>query len=226
MSNDLTLRNLSKSKVWDYENGFYWFSPKTRINKMLAHFELYKKIVSLPGHIFELGVFKGASLLRFATFRDLLENDYSRKIIGFDAFGEFPIKGLKEEDDLKFIKSFETEAGDGLKENEILSLVKNKGFENIELVKGNIFDTIPKFLKKNPETRLSFLHLDLDVKEPTDFALEILYDRIVPGGIIVFDDYNSVSGETISADNFLKRFNLKIKKLPFYNVPSYIEKIF
>ena len=33
-----------------------------------------------------LGVSKGASLVRFATFRDALENDFARKIVGFDAF--------------------------------------------------------------------------------------------------------------------------------------------
>ena len=48
----------------------------------------------------------------------------------------------------------------------------------------------------------------MDVKEPTDFALEKLYERVVPGGLIVFDDYNSVAGETISVDNFLKQKNL------------------
>ena len=74
--NDNTIRELNPADVWDYENGFYWFSPKSRLNKMLAHYELYKTIVNIPGHIFELGVYKGASLVRFATFRDALENDY------------------------------------------------------------------------------------------------------------------------------------------------------
>ena len=64
----------------------------------------------------------------------------------------------------------------------------------------------------------------MDVKEPTDFALEKLYERVVPGGLIVFDDYNSVAGETISVDNFLKQKNLKIEKLPFYHVPSFVRK--
>jgi hypothetical protein len=64
----------------------------------------------------------------------------------------------------------------------------------------------------------------MDVKEPTDFALEILYERVVPGGLIVFDDYNAVAGETISVDDFSRKHKLKIEKLPFYNVPSFIRK--
>ena len=66
-------------------------SHVTRLSKMLAQYELYKTIIGLPSHVVECGVYKGASLRRFATFREILENPYSRKIIGFDAFGQFPV---------------------------------------------------------------------------------------------------------------------------------------
>ncbi|WP_428526425.1 TylF/MycF/NovP-related O-methyltransferase [Roseibium sp.] len=220
----MIVRGLDKDSVWDYENGFYWFSHKSRLNKMLAHYELYQSIVGLPGHIFELGVYKGASLIRLATFRDSLENDFSRKIVGFDAFGEFPTDGLKVEDDLKFVERFEQAGGHGLSREELNDLLVSKGFENFSLVKGNVFDTLPSYLEENPETRLAFLHLDMDVKEPTDFALEMLYQRVVPGGLIVFDDYNAVAGETLSVDNFVRQHGLKIEKLPFYHVPAFIRK--
>ena len=38
--------------------------------------------------------------------------------------------------------------------------------------------------------------IDLDVEEPATFALEFLYDKISPGGVIIFDDYGTVAGET------------------------------
>lgn len=219
-----TIRELHRSKVWDYENGFYWFSPKSRINKLLAHYELYKTIVGIPGHIFELGVYKGASLVRFATFRNVLENDDSRRIIGFDTFSSFPLDKLELDEDLEFVQRFKEAGGDALSEGEISSVLNSKGFENISLVKGNVFDTLPEFLSLNPEVRIAMLHLDMDTKEPTDFALESLYERVVPGGLIVFDDYNAVAGETKSVDEFIKARSLRIEKLPFYNVPSYIRK--
>ena len=68
-------------KCWDYENGFYLTSDVTRLAKMLAHYELYKRIIGLPGHFVECGVYKSASFLRFATFREVLESPYSRKMI-------------------------------------------------------------------------------------------------------------------------------------------------
>ncbi len=218
------IRDLNRSSVWDYENGFYWFSSKTRLYKMLAHYELYKMITSLPGHIFELGVYKGISLVRFCGFRDALENDYSRKIIGFDVFGGFPTNNLKVKDDLDFVERFEDVGGPGLSKEEVEDVLSSKGFENFQLIKGNVFESLPKYLSKNPETRIALLHLDMDVKEPTDFALEQLYERLVPGGIIVFDDYNMVAGETISVDEFIDKQKLKLEKLPFYKMPAYVRK--
>ena len=44
-------------KAWDYENGFFLTSHPTRIGKLLAHYELYKRIVELPGQVVECGVF-------------------------------------------------------------------------------------------------------------------------------------------------------------------------
>jgi hypothetical protein len=218
------IRSLNSDASWDYENGFYWFSHKSRLNKMLSHYELYKTIVNLPGHILEFGVYKSASLVRFATFRDALENDFSRKIVGFDAFGEFPTENLQVKHDLEFIKRFEGTGGHGLAEDEVKDILTSKGFENFELVKGNVFDTLPLYLEKHPETRIALLHLDMDVKEPTDFVLGHLFDRVVPGGLIVFDDYNAVAGETISVDEFVIKHHLKLEKLPFYKVPTFVRK--
>jgi len=220
----LTVRGLSAADVWDYENGFYWFSHPTRLNKMLAHYELYKMIANLPGDVFELGVYKGASLLRLATFRNSLENDHSRKIVGFDAFGKFPTKNLSMSEDSDFITHFESVGGDGLDRNELEQLIDAKGFRNLELCAGNVFDTLPEYLNENPQTRVAFLHLDMDVREPTTFALESLWDRVVPGGLVVLDDYSAVAGETDAVDEFLKHKRVTIEKLPFYYVPAFVRK--
>jgi hypothetical protein len=220
----LTINNLTSNSAWDYENGFHWFSEQSRINKMLAHYELYKMIVDLPGDIFELGVYKGASLIRFCTFRALLESEDSRKIIGFDAFGHFPRERLSLNEDLSFIDGFEIAGGDGLSQEDLSAVLNNKAFRNYQLIKGNIFDTVPDYLKKHPYVKLSLVHLDMDVKEPTEFALDIVFDRLVPGGLLVVDDYNAVAGATEAVDLFVKRNKLSIRKLRNYRVPSYILK--
>ena len=221
---ELTIRGLHKSKVWDYENAFYWFGHPSRINKMLAHYELYKSIIDLPGDVVELGVYKATSLIRLATFRMLLENDFSRKIVGFDAFGKFPTANLTMKEDLEFVNDFEATGGEGLSLHETDEMFEMKSFRNILLNAGNVFETVPAYLKNYPETRIAFLHLDLDVKEPTAFALDALYDRVVPGGLIVCDDYNTEVGGTAAIDEFLSEHKLRIEKTNHYVVPSFIRK--
>jgi len=80
------------SKAFEYENNFYLSCDNTRLSKILAHYELFKATMDLPGEIVECGVFKGASFVRFAGFRDLFCNPFNHKLIGFDIFGKFPVQ--------------------------------------------------------------------------------------------------------------------------------------
>lgn len=218
---DLEIRNFKIENIWDYENAFYWLSDPARISKILAHYELYKLILNIPGDILEFGVYKSNSLIRFCTFRNIFESSSSRKIVGFDTFEAFPDKNLTLESDIDFIDQFQA-GGLGLNIDEINSIFNNKNFTNTELVKGNVFETVDEYIEKNPGFRISLMHLDMDVKEPTEYVLEKLFDRIVPGGIIVLDDYGTVEGETIAIDKFVKDNGLKIEKTSHNYTPCFI----
>jgi hypothetical protein len=212
-------------KCWDYENGFYLTSHVTRLGKMLAHYELYKSVLGLPGHIVECGVYKGASFLRFATFREILESPHSRKVIGFDAFGRFPEKN-EDAGNQSFIQRFAAEGGDGIGRASFLEVLAHKGFENFELIEGDICETLPQYVLDHPELKIALLHVDVDVYQPTKVVLEQLFDRVVNGGLVVFDDYGTVAGETRAIDEFLEnsRVNRLIEKLPISHIPAYIRK--
>ena len=213
--------NINQKKIWEAENIYYLKSDISRVSKLLYQYEIYKKILSLPGDIIECGVFKGASLARLLTFRENLENCLSRKIFGFDAFGRFP-KAKNDKKSKRLILPFEK----GISKDELDFLLKEKKFRNFELIKGDIRKTLPIFLKKNSELKISLLHLDMDIYEPTKFALKILFHRIVKGGIILIDDYNVVPGATKAIDEFLKKnISLKIQKLGFNKLPAFIKKI-
>lgn len=217
-----TLFGFDVAQQWDYENGFYLTSHVTRIAKLLAHFELYKSIINLPGHIVEGGVYKGASLVRFSTFREILESPYSRKIIGFDAFGKFP--GQENSEDQKFIEGFERQGGDGISVEELEEVFAHKSLVNFELIPGDVCDTIPKYLSEHQELKIALLHIDVDVYKPSLAMLNSLYERVVTGGLVVFDDFGTVAGETKAVDEFFKEKNVMIEKLPISHIPAYIRK--
>jgi hypothetical protein len=150
----------------------------------------------LPGNIIECGVFKGTSLIRFATFRDILEAPFSRKIIGFDNFGKFPDIFSGNEGDKEFIKSFELAAGNGISSNELKTVFENKKFVNFEFVEGDIIDTVPEYIDDHKELKIALLHIDVDVYAPSVVILENMCNKVVKGGVIVLDDYGTVAGET------------------------------
>lgn len=211
-------------KKFEYENNFYLSCDITRISKILAHYELYKKSLQIPGAIVECGLFKGVSFIRFSIFRELFENPYSKKIIGFDIFGEFPETSY--ESDKQFRTNFIESAGkESISKEQLIELLRNKGTDNnIELIEGDIVDTVPEYCKKHPELKISLLNLDTDIYEPAVTILEYLYPKIVPGGILILDDYGVFPGETKAVDDYFRGKNVKILKYPFCMTPSYIIK--
>jgi len=51
---------------------------------------------------------------------------------------------------------------------------------------------LPDSLAGAPDGPYRFVHLDLDVHEPTKAALEYFHPRLAPGGIVVMDDYGAL----------------------------------
>jgi hypothetical protein len=212
------------SKSWEYENNFYLSCDATRISKILAHYELFKMVNGLPGAIVECGVFKGASLARFAAFRELLGSPCSKKIVAFDTFGTFPetIYGP----DIQLRERLVEEAGqDSIGVAQLEEVLRLQGTNRlVELVEGDITHTVPAYLERHPELRISLLNLDTDIHEPARVILERLYPLIVPGGILILDDYGTFPGETDAVDAYFADSGVTIEKFPFAMTPAYIRK--
>ena len=211
-------------KRFEYENGFYATADPSRFSKFVSHLEFFKRTSDIRGEIVEFGIFKGNSFFRWIKFRDLLEQTSSRKIIGFDIFGDFPEANF-EDDKLKrdaFVK--ETKGGKSISYDEITTLLSKQNLQkNVEIIKGDILKTLDKYLDDNPHLKISLLHIDVDLYEPTKVILEKLYNRVTKGGIIVLDDYGAFAGTNKAVDDFFKN-KTEIKKLPYSNAISYIVK--
>lgn len=71
--------------------------------------------------------------------------------------------------------------------------------ERFHLVKGPVEETIPGHA---PE-RIALLRLDTDWYESTRHELEHLYQRLVPGGVLIIDDYGTWRGSKEATDEFM-----------------------
>jgi predicted O-methyltransferase YrrM len=62
------------------------------------------------------------------------------------------------------------------------------GFPGVAIHQG----WIPQALGELPDAQWSFVHVDVDLYEPTRGCLEYFLPRLAPGGVIVCDDYGSL----------------------------------
>jgi hypothetical protein len=212
------------NKKFEYENGFYATADPSRFSKFITHLEFFKQTSTIRGEIVEFGIFKGNSFFRWIKFRDLLEQTGSRKIIGFDIFGDFPEAHFEEDKAKREAFVAETNGGKSISSEEISELLEKQNLmKNVEIIKGDILKTLDGYLEENPHLKISLLHIDVDLYEPTQYILEKLYGKVTKGGIIIFDDYGAFAGTNKAVDDFFDN-NAAIKKLPYSNAISYIVK--
>jgi len=158
---------------------------------------------NLEGDLVELGVFKGHTTLFCAEYLDFA--DWPKTWSLYDTFDGIPDDQLDAgwKDSNRVYKgtfSFE-EVRD-----------RFAHIANIKVIKGRV----PEVLADECPDKIAFLHVDLNNAIAEIQALEALYDRVVPGGIIVFDDYGwAVSRAQYDAENawFAKK-DLQILSLP------------
>ena len=209
-------------KPFDYENNFYLSCDNSRIGKMIAHYELFQLSSKSHGHIIECGVFKGVSLIRFATFLKLLKKS-NKKIIAFDAFGKHPTTKISS--DYTRRKKLLSHGKEAISEKQLRKILKQKDLEkNIELIEGDITQTVPRYLKSHPKLKISLLNLDVDFYEPSITILKNFYPKLSKHGILMLDDYGIWDGETMAVNEYFRNKKIKIRKFPFSQTPSYIIK--
>lgn len=205
------------------------FSRRMYSTRTIGHWELYKKIYTLPGDIVELGVYKGETLLNFARFMEILNpGDREKKVIGFDSW-----KGLRDftDKDGEDAKSGNFDGGWNPENflpdlRRLIDLFHKDSFvpqkPRIHLVDGDIRKTAADYVEKNPGLRISLLHFDCDMYEPTLEGLKALYPLVVTGGIILFDEYGCTNwpGESQAVDDYFEGKVPKMKKIPFLSTPG------
>jgi hypothetical protein len=225
--------------IFEMFRNFPVFTPRFNIARFLAHYELFKKIVELPGVIIDLGVFQGASTFTWAKLCEVFCPTDARKIVyGFDTFKGFP--ALSKEDGSPNLKQGAHKGGyfGGRSIGKDLRLAQEamnhdrhlKHVNRIELIKGDVAKTIPRFVtSKGNGLRIALLNLDLDLYEPTAVALEYFVPLMVKGGVIIVDEYavDTFGGESKAVDEyFLKHYGgrVNVKKFSWHSNPSgYIE---
>lgn len=119
----------------------------------------------------EFGVYKGHSI----RFWSQMSRDPQSRFIGFDSF-----EGLPENWTKKWTKEIFNVGG----------TVPQIDDERVRFVKGWFQNTLPGFLKGfTPRSRI-VVHNDSDLYSSTLFTLASLHRLLVPGAVVIFDDFS------------------------------------
>jgi hypothetical protein len=197
---------LTDERIWDAYNTLLLGPDTTRIRKLLARYELFKRAMHVPGDVVECGVFKGAGLLYWLKLLEIHDAGGMRRVIGFDTFTGFSDLAFDPEREIKDgYAELEFDGFTGVSPDEITRIAESAGLaQRMELVAGDIATTARQWAEANPGSRICLLHLDLDTYAGTQAALEALYPRVVRGGLIVLDEYAFAQfGESAAVDEFL-----------------------
>jgi O-methyltransferase len=166
-----------------FEDWFQDIYAKCRTRTLMREDSAYvihqfcRHCLHLGGDFAECGVYRGGSAFLIASTVADRSVDKDRQVHLFDTFQGMPSTA---NDDPSGIK--EGRFGDTS-----LSAVQEylNEFPFVRFHPGYI----PASLEPVRENKFAFLHIDVDLYQTTRDCLEFFYDRMVSGGIMIFDDY-------------------------------------
>ena len=178
---------------------------RQHLKRFLAMYEVFKLALPVKGSVVDCGVFRGFSLMSWAKLSAMLEpENLTRRIYGFDSFEGFP--SVSERDrNRTAVPTRGGLAGSSYEELQALIAEFDKDrflghVDKVHLVKGDVCETIPRFVAEHQHLVVSLLYIDLDLFEPTRAALTHFVPRMPKGAVLAFDELDNPQwpGETLA----------------------------
>ena len=201
----------------DWMEHFTSYIGHMSLSRVLGLYELYKKTLGVSGHIGEIGIYKGASFFLFAKLVKIFEAESLTQVHGFDWF-----QGTGDDD----IEMKIEQGGYKQDYNDIVELNEKQGFKNLAFIhKMDVVEELEGFLQENLHMQFKLFFMDAGTHKVVKTALPLIWERITPGGIVIFDQYNHElsPGETLAVREILP--DAKVQVIPNIWMPSgYIVK--
>ncbi|MBP7828521.1 MAG: class I SAM-dependent methyltransferase [Kiritimatiellae bacterium] len=166
------------------------FVGQVNLARHLMMYDLYARVRELSGNIADIGTFKGASFLFFAKLVALFERASTTQVHGFDWFrGMAP--GRRDS-----TKAGQYRASYGM----LSAMVRRQGLGDVAVLhRMDLVRQFSPFLDRNPQMRFKLSFVDCGIEAVLNAVVGPLWQRTVPGGIMIFDHYGSEASPTESA---------------------------
>lgn len=190
------------------------------LSRLIYYYELYQKIMPVQGVICEFGVQWGSTLTTLVNLRGMLEPyNHPRKIYGFDTFEGFV--GV-EQTDKGYSAAGQYTVTEGYEQTLEAILTLHEGLSPLphirkfDLIKGDVSQTVPKWLADNTHAVIAMAIFDMDIYKPTREVLKAIIPRLTKGSLLVFDELNCqhFPGETVALQEVLGLSRLALHCFP------------
>lgn len=162
----------------------------------------------IAGDIVECGVWRGGNLIIAGLLRRNM--GFDRTIWAYDTFAGMTAPSasdFKPAEDLDVGKKFARLERGGLNDwcmasqDEVMRNFESRvGSRDLRTVKGAVEETLTR--SENLPERIAILRLDTDFYESTKTEMEVLYPRLVQGGVLIIDDYGEWAGARKAVDEY------------------------
>ncbi len=198
----------------------FTMTSSERIWSLLKAVE-YVHTNKVAGDFVECGVWRGGSVLAMiAQLKNL--NAPERKIWLYDTFEGMTAPTSHDVDSVGGVSAAKllstTAVADGnnvwclasLEDVETNLSKTSYSTEQLVFVKGDVAST----LKESAPSEIALLRLDTDWYESTKAELEILYPKLVPGGVCILDDYGHWQGARKAVDDYFHQLGARPLLMP------------
>lgn len=169
----------------------------------------------INGDFVECGVWKGGNLALMRRFCDY--HKIEKCIFGYDTFdgmseptledvdlhGVYASDAMRKSPKNEAITNIHAYAGLQQVEENLRTL---NSFEGVRLIKGKVEESL--VIPENLPQQISILRLDTDWYESTKIELDVLFPRLVKGGILIIDDYGHFKGAQKAVDDYFRNQNI------------------
>lgn len=152
------------------------------VARVLYYHDLVRLIRGVDGDVMECGVCVGHSLMVLVHLNEL--EGMERTYLGYDSFEGFPPPTDQDGATHAFQGYMSTAPEVVLRVMRASGVGEETIQKRLRLVRGFFEQTVPHY-----QGRLALLHLDGDLYSSYKVCLDHLYDKVVPGGVIMFDEY-------------------------------------
>lgn len=190
--------NLGHTKE-DLLHHFPAFVGELTLLRTLNLYDIYRNggTFGMAGHIAEVGVYKGAGSLLFGKLIHLFEPHSLTMVHGFDHF---------EGTDASTDSALQVIGGNRADEVQLRQLIDLQALQDtVKIHNLDVTKHLDLFFETHPHLQFKIVFLDSGTYDVTAAAIRAFWPRLLPGGIMIFDQFNNevAPGETRAVKELL-----------------------